>query len=487
MNAVLALEKIIPSDKEVRKRVGKSTKEYPLSPSEKDFVKAANAYLAVPTNKEKRLEIKYRLASMYYSHNYFDKSEVLFKEIIKENPNSDFAKYASDLIIDSYKLKKDYDGLEKAGKELVALGSATENTKVQVSKVKSIVEQSAFKKIEDANSDSNPEAAAAAFLGFVKAYPKSQYRNQAFYNAGINYEKAGQPMNALNAYSSVGRAGGKLYENAQKFSAIILENTGQLKQAAADYEELGIKTKDIRQKAKYLSNAAVIKEAFEDTEAMKRIFKLLKPIDDPKAAILYDYRLAEVYKKKGSQNDELNSLIRFFNAAKAEPFLLVKAAARIGDIYKSKAAVDKASYWYRASSMTYDKYKNRGAVKAASYAAKAKFELSNKVFYDYIRIKIPKDPKAQASAITRKLSLIDRINKKMQEVINFDDGYSIVSALNRLGQAYQHLTYSILNAPLPAGLSAEEKKQVEGLLKQKVEPFKVRPRLTKLKLLKTML
>ena len=472
LNAVLALEKIIPTDKEIRKRVGKSTKKYILSPAEKDFVKAANSYLENPANQEKKLEIKYRLASMYYSHNYFDKSEALFKEIIKESPNSEYAKYASNLIIDSYKLKNDYEGLEKAGRELLTLGASSNFSKVQVSKVKSIVEQSAFKNIEDMNADQNPELVAKAFLDFVKTYPNSQLINQAYYNAGINFEKSGKPRKAIRAYSGVGQSGGKLYDNAQKFSAIILENTGFLKRVASDYEELGRKVKSVRQKAKYLSNAAVIREAFEDTEGMKRIFKTLKSIDNPKAAILYDYRLAEVYRKKGSENEELKHLIQFFNDAKAEPFLLVKVAVRIGDIYKSRAVVDKAFYWYRASSMTYNKYKHKGAIKATAFAAKAKFELSNKVFYDYISIKIPKDPKAQASAITKKLSLIDEINKKMQEVIDFDDGYTIVSALNRLGQAYQHLTFSILNAPLPSGLSADEKKQVEDLLRQKVGPFK---------------
>jgi len=472
LNAVLALEKTIPSDKEVRARVGKSTKEYPLSPSEKEFVTASQSFLENSKDVQKKLEIKYRLASLYYSHNYFDKSEPIFKEIVKQAPNSKYAKYSSDLIIDSYKLKKDYVGLEKAGNELVALGSSSDTTKVEVAKVKNIVEQSAFKKIEDANASQKPEVVAASFLAFVKSYPKSKLRSQAFYNAGINFEKANMPRKALSAYSSVSPNSGEIYDNSQKFSALILENTGLLQRASIEYEELGKKSKSVRQKAKYLSNAAVLKEAFEDTEGMKRIFKSLKSIDSPKAALLYDYRLAEVYRKKGNDAEELRHLVKFFNTAKAEPFLLVKSATRIGDIHKSKKVVDKAAFWYRASSMTYDKFKNKGALKAASYAAKAKFELSNKLFYDYILIKIPKDPKSQAAAITKKLSLIDKINKKMQEVINFDDGYTIVSALNRLGQAYQHLTYSILNAPLPAGLSADEKKQVEALLKQKVEPFK---------------
>ena len=472
LNAVLSLERVIPSDIEIRKKVGKSTNKYPLSPEEKDFVKASNVYLKNPAHKEKGLAIKYRLANLYYSHNYFSRSEALFKEIIKENPDSEYAKYASDLIIDSYKLKNDYVGLERVGKELVQLGSATNNSKVQISKVKSIVEKSVFKQIEDMNASQNPEAVAEAFLNFVKSYPQSQLKNQAYYNAGINFEKADMSKKALDAYSSVDPSSRKIYNNAKRFSALIFENIGFLQRASLDYEELGRKATNTKQKAKYLSNAAVIKEAFKNTRGMKRIFEVLKPIDDPKSVVLYDYRLAQVYKKKGNKNEELKHLMRFFNSSKAESFLLVKAATRIGDIYKSKSIVDKASYWYRASSMTYDKYKNKGALKAAAFAAKAKFELSNKIFYEYLSVKIPKDPKAQASAITKKLSLIDKINKKMQEVINFDDGYTIVSALNRLGQAYQHLTFSILNAPLPNGLTAEEKKQVKGLLKQKVEPFK---------------
>lgn len=471
LNAVLSLEKIIPSDEEVRRKVGKSTKEYPLSKDEKDFVASAKAYVSNPKFTEKKLDIKYKLASIYYSHNFFSESEPLFKEIIKESPNSDFAKFSSNLIIDSYKLKNDYAGLEKAGNELVALGASTGNSSIEVSEVKNIVEKSAFKKIEEIDAEKKPEDVALAFLSFVKSYPNSKLKNQAHYNAGINFEKAKDPNKALSAYSKIDPSGGEFYENGQKFSAIILENTGRLKEAARSFEKLGVKAKDRGIKAKYLSNAAVINEAFNDISGMKRVFRLLKPVDSLKFTSLYDYRIAEAYKRRGDTTEELNTLLKVFNASKVQPFLLVKIATRIGDIYKDKRAVDKASYWYRASTLAYDKFKRKGAVKASTYAAKAKFELSNKVFYQYISIKIPKNPKQQASAITKKLAMIEQINKKMKEVINFDDGYTIVSALNRLGQSYQHLSVAILNAPLPAGLTVDEKKQFKGLLLKKVEPF----------------
>lgn len=473
LNAVLALEKVIPTDEEIRKKVGQSTKELPLNENEQEFVSAANNYLEDPKNQEQRPEIKYRLASIYYSHNFFDRSEDLFKEIIKEEPNSKYAKYASDLILDSYKLRGDYAGLESAGRELVKIGSTSGSSAVQVNKVKSLVEQSAFKNIENRATSSAPEALAKEFLNFAKSYPDSALKNKALYNAGINFEKANDLENALSAYSLVSKSGDKdIYLNAQKFSALILENTGRLALAAQRYEEIGDMLNKPTQRAKYLSNAAVLREAFNSTTAMERIFAKLKSVDKPKDVYMYNYRLAEVYRRIGNTNQELKKRIEFFNEAKAEPFLLVNAARRIADIYDDKNINDKANYWYRAADLTYKKFSSSGASKASSSAARAKFKLSDKIFYDFIRVEIPKDQQKQAAAITKKLSMIDKINSLMQEVINYDDGYTIVSALNRLGQSYQHLTYSILNAPLPSGLTPEEIKQVEQLLKQKVEPFK---------------
>lgn len=474
LNAVLALEKVIPSDKEIREKVGKSTKELPLNQNEQEFISAANTYLENKNNQEQRAEIKYRVASIYYSHNYFKRSEELFKEIIKENPNSQYAKYASDLILDSYKLRGDYAGLEAAGRELVKIGSSAGGANEQVKKVKSLVEQSSFKNIENKSSSADPAELAREFLEFAKTYPDSSLKNKALYNAGINFEKANELENALSAYSLVSKRSGEteIYLNAQKFSALILENTGRLLLAAQGYEEIGDILNKPTDKAKYLSNAAVLREAFNDTESMSRIFAKLKPVDKPKDVYLYNYRLAEVYKRTGATSLELKKRIEFFNEAKAEPFLLVNAARRIADLYDDKNINDKASYWYRATDLTYKKFKSSGASKASSSAARAKFKLSDKTFYDFIKVEIPKDQSKQAAAITKKLSLVDKINTLMQGVINFDDGYTIVSALNRLGQSYQHLTYSILNAPIPSGLTPAEVKQVEQLLMDKVEPFK---------------
>lgn len=474
LNAVLSLEKTIPKDQTVRKQVGKSTQKFPLSTDEERFIKAANEYLADIKNREQRVDIKYRVASIYYSHNYFDDSERVFKEIIREFPGSEYATYASDLIIDSYKLKKDYDGLEKAGKELIQIGEKSGG--VKTGKINSILEQSAFKKVEALVKTGEPGKVAAGFMQFTKEYPKSELQGKAFYNAGIYFEKAGDFSKALAAYAMVdsSQSDKKLYMDAQKFSAFLYEKMGFLRKAAGAYEDLSASNDtNAKDRLKYLTDAAIIRESFNDVAGLKRIFGKLKSMDNVSNTYLYDYRIAEVYQRVGNYKSARVHYLSFFNTAKASPFLLVKAARIIGDSYLDEKNTERSNYWFRAAVLTYEKFKRKGAGDAVSDAAYAKFKLSDELFYKYLSIKIPSDPAKQQRVITDKLSLVSKITKEMAEVIGFDDGYTIVSALNRQGQAYQHLTFSILSTPLPSGLSLEEQKTVKGLIEKKVEPFKL--------------
>jgi len=474
LNAVLSLEKTIPKDETVRKKIGKSTKKFPLDSDEERFIKAANTYLSDIKNREQRVDIKYRVASIYYSHNYFDDSEKVFKEIIKEFPSSKYAAFSSDLIIDSYKLKKDYAGLEKAGKELIQIGEKSGG--VKTSKVESVLEQSAFKRVEAISKTAKPLEVAGGFMKFTKDYPKSALQRKAFYNAGIYYEKAGAFNKALAAYTMVDASQGdkKLYNDAQKFSAFLYEKMGYLRRAAALYENLsGSSSASPKDKLKYLTSAAIIKEGFNDVSGLKSILLKLKPLDKVNNTYLYDYRIAEVYQRIGNLKAARTHYMSFFNTAKASPFLLVKSARRIGDSYLNEKNLDRSKYWFRAAVLTYEKFKSRGAKGAVSDAAYSKFKLSDELFYTYLGIKIPSDPSKQQRVITDKLKLVDKITKEMAKVIDFDDGYTIVSALNRQGQAYQHLTFAILTTPLPGGLNLEEQKTVKGLIEKKVEPFKL--------------
>lgn len=474
LNSILSLEKTLPKEADLRKQVGRTTKVLPLNSNETKFIAEGNSYLADKSNTENRLEIAYKIANIYYSHNYFNEAEGEFKKIIKTYPTSKYAKYSSDLILDIYALKKDYSGLERVGKELLSLGSP--GAKSSNSKIKSLVEQSAFKQAEDSAKTDKPEVAAGKFLAFAKKYQKSKLVNKSYYNAGIFYEKAGRLKEALGAYQEARkRSRGKdplVFKNTTRFSANIYQKLGYLKKAAGLFEEFATAYPKEADSKVYLTSASIIREGFNDTDGMRKLFKRLKGTAKSSEVNLYDYRLAEAHRRKRDFSKASYYYDKFILAGKGEGSLLVKSAYRIAEFHLANNQLGNARAWYRKTEELFKRYKNRGAASATSEAAQAAFFLTNKYFHSYLSVKIAGNPNAQKTALQRKLSMINELNNKLNNVINYDDGSMIVAALARLGQAYQHLVYSISSAPVPSNLNEEQKKQYQQQIETVVTPFR---------------
>ena len=71
----------------------------------------------------------------------------------------------------------------------------------------------------------------------------------------------------------------------------------------------------------------------------------------------------------------------------------------------------------------------------------------------------------------QKLALINKLKEELKAVIKYDDGFQIVASLTLIGQAYQHMSAAIFNAPLPKGLDAETTKQYKQGITQVALPF----------------
>ncbi len=475
LNSILSLEKILPKEESIRAKVGKSTKIYPLNPNEEKFVREASGYLSDPSNEENRMEMQYKIASIYYTHNYFDKAELNFKKVIKDYPGTKYAEFSSNLILDMYTLKKDYAGLEKVGKELIAIGGSKNSQKTNA-KVLNIVEKSAFKRIEDISKDQDPYQVAKEFLKFGESYPNSPNVLKSYYNAGIYFEKAGRYKEAISPYLKTKilskNKKSTIYKNTVKFLALIYDRLGLLEKASTEYEYYTILEPKAKEVVPYLKNAVLIREAFNDASGMRRIFKRLEDLDRSKEKLNYSYRLAEAYRRAGDTTKAAYWYNQFILDGKGDKDLLVRSSYKISQIYKKKRQKNEALAWSRKTVELFDKYKNKGGAVAASEAAESKFILTDKAFLRYLDVKIAGSPKAQEQALKLKITKVNALNEELNKVINYDDGYMIVAALSRLGKCYQHLVYAMLNAPNPKGLSKDELAQYRRAVESAVLPFK---------------
>src|SRR5690606_9170438 len=117
LNALLSIEKILPSLEDIKKKVGTSTQVLKLNPVEEKFKTYAEDYLKDTKNKENRVEVIYKLASMLYAHHYLDECDQYFRYINNEQPNSQYCEYATYLLLDIYNLTGDYQGVGWVGTE----------------------------------------------------------------------------------------------------------------------------------------------------------------------------------------------------------------------------------------------------------------------------------------------------------------------------------------------------------------------------------
>jgi len=89
-------------------------------------------------------------------------------------------------------------------------------------------------------------------------------------------------------------------------------------------------------------------------------------------------------------------------------------------------------------------------------------------------ISFPANPARQKAAVNRKIALLTQLTTELVDIIKYDSAEEIVSALGILGEANDNMAQSIMSAPLPPGLNAEETKQYKTGVEGFAQPFQAK-------------
>src|SRR5690606_5941189 len=157
------------------------------------------------TQGEKIVEIRYKMARIYYMYNHFDKAAPAFNDIVENHPDHEVACYAANLALDIHNLAKNYEAL------LTFTRSYLANNKLKVSceknssgddfeKFAKIESDAAFLLIGEAEKAKRYVAAANAYMEYFGKYGKNgsgPHAIDAVYNAAVNYD-LGQRLDKAN-------------------------------------------------------------------------------------------------------------------------------------------------------------------------------------------------------------------------------------------------------------------------------------------------
>lgn len=475
-NILLSIEKALPRDDELQKRIGQSLTPIPLDEKTEKFISTGNWYLQRYPKSDKSAEIKFRIGRLYYLTNNFDPAEKQFKEIVQSHPKTKFSEYSANLLLDIYNLKKDYAGLEKVGSELLADESIA-NAKLGQD-IRSVLEKTSFKKAQDLEIEKKYLESAQQYRLFAKQNPKSELSDVALYNAGVNFERSSRNAEAIESYRAVvasnAVSSSSIKPKAKRLLAKLYQDASMFAEAAQVYRELAVENAEPSLTANFYYNSALMYELTGSTdEALKGYEQFLKKSKNAVENSEAIFKSAQLNREK-NRTDEALRLYRLYDnqktirtAQKAEAIFWVSQLST-----QKRQKIDLGTQEEKVKALLSGRPTDRSAV--ITYLAKIKLLRAEELFMQLKSVNIPNQIKLQKAAVDRKLGVMASLNNQLGGVIQLDSAAELVSALSTLGEANQHMAQSISAVSTPEGLSVEQRNQYLSGVSKITEPFQLK-------------
>lgn len=474
-NLILSVERSVPSDKELQKRIGDSTDPVELDPKVVRFIDAANWYIKQFPQSEKIPEIKFRVGRLYYQSNHFDDAEKYFKEIVQKHSSSKYAEYSANLLLDIFNLKKDYIGLEKAGKELLSVPSIASSK--AGTEIKEVLEKASFKKGQDLEVQKKYAESAQVYEKFAIDNPKSELVSNAIFNAAVNYERAGLTGLAVKNYTLILNSNDpKATSFKPKIKRILakqFQDSGQYGESAKIYKELAQDSGEVSLKASFLFNAAIMLKAIgKNNEAISTFDEFSKVNKKNRDNLDVTFIVGNILYKS---NQNTAAMYKFKEYAENYSPLnekMVEASFKVYEYYGEKYPGGKLQQEWRDKTVNLQRRlspQKKGP--GASWVAKIKMKEAIATLTELKNVKIPNSPQKQKEAVDKKISLMTKLNAELVEVIKYDTPDEIIQSLTAIGEANHHMSDAIIKSPLPSGLTSEEAIQYRQGLEKIANPF----------------
>lgn len=476
INAVLALEKDLPSSQQIDEKRGNSLEKIPLDPPVQRFEKAAVRYIQALPKGEKTPDIMRRLGVLYYGYNHFDEAIDIFEKLVKDNPKSPNAEIAGNLLLDIYKLRGDMAGFAEKGTALLAIpGVASTKFGAQV---KGMMEKANYMRADKLSETGDTKKAAKEFEDFAANYKGSELGNAARFKAAVNYEKAGELAPAIRMYNMVlaGQSNDPKIKSAQNDArnalARIYQQTGQLELAAKQYGAYAAANPKDQKAVNAYYNAGLIWEALGDTGQAMKSYDAYIASSTKADRFEVLFAQAEIHRKAGNRTKAMNVYEQYLNKGPRNEGHAIEAMFRIGAIVDKQGNRANARRWYSRAVEAHKKAGRQGKEGGVRYAAEARFELAQETFRELKAIRFTANEKQQAQAGLELKRLREKYINEMKEVIRYDNAPMIVAALASSGEMFEGLANVLSRVPVPAGFAGDDAKKYKELVQGQVDGFK---------------
>jgi TolA-binding protein len=474
------------------------TQEKPIPDLKLHLIAACRRYIdTVGKQGDKIVEIRYKMARIYYTYNHFAEAAPAFNDIVENHPESSVACYAANLVLDVYNGKKDYTGLRDASRAYIAskrLACGDDDRR----RFMKIEEQSTFYLIKQQLEDSQKYVAAGnAYMLFYRDHSKSELADDAVYNAAVNYDLG----NRLGKANEVRRflveklpdsklVPETLYNMAQSYERIV-----DFEAAAQAFELFAKRYPSDKRSKDAIFNAASYRATLRDfagAQATRQNFIRLYPNDaDVHKLVFANCEALELQAQLtanpmpvylAARDCYMNYLKKFHGT---DPDLICHAQARraviMGKVHNEKGAEQTRAYLIKM----WPTFKKVGVARlphCAEDVAEARFlelEAPRKAYTEAVISALDPTPRGKKNfdaSRTRKIAERDALVAQYRSVAQLGVAQWSLAALYQIGAAYVESIEKFLAAPIPDKipnykLTAEDKSMLRQQLRELAAPI----------------
>jgi len=358
------------------------------------------------------------------------------QRVVDKYPNAELAIRRPAWIViahGSFELAE-YPQAEKAYTQVLAV--TPENDKTRASFVDNLA-ASIYKQGEKANEEKNYRAAADNFLRIRTAAPTSSIRPTAEYDAGVALIELKEWNEAVGVFKSFRESfpKNKLRLEASKQIAFAYRESGQLANAADEYNRLSSESKDPELRREALLVAG------------------------------------DLYQKSKKNDSALYAYIRYVNEFPHPVETAVETRSKIADMYKE--AHDDTRYHQELKAIVEADAKagKERTGRTRTIAANAGLVLAELVYQDFVGVKLRQPFEA---SLKDKQQRMDRTIEAMDGLVKYEIADTTAAATYYMAETYFNFSRSLLQSERPTDLDPADVEAYESGLDEAAFPFEER-------------
>ncbi|NMB77387.1 MAG: tetratricopeptide repeat protein [Myxococcales bacterium] len=416
-------------------------------------------YVKKYTQDEKTPTIKFNVARMFYDQGEYKQAIESFLEYIKQYPTDKEVAVAGHLVLDCYKQLEDYKGLAQQGRAFVSDASITDQKFKQ--EMALIVEQAENRELDKQSLEAAKDGGDAAqkLLDYAGTVEGAQGENAIYRSFVMAKEK----RNIDLAF----RAGATLAQQfpQSKYLTDVYGTLGSFSAQMADFERAAALYEDFFNRfptapeAREAMYAAATFHGYlgKYAEAIKDYRALVeKETGERRARALVE--VADAYSKM----EDWRMVLETAQQAVAEMPSSVKGQLLLAKALESRGKTEEAKQAYMAAASV------GGEGDEGSMAAEAQFRVGEMMLEDYRKIRFGAG-QDDTTVLQQKAQTMQVLEQIFAGVVQMKDAVWAIAALYKLYEVYEDFAAFLSSAPIPAALSADQKKQYQAMLDEQTK------------------